>query len=34
MSLIDDIIDLTEGDLDKLDEVLGGKEDEDTTSTE
>lgn len=32
MSLIDDIIDLTEGDLDKLDEVLGGKEDEDDTS--
>ena len=28
MSLIDDIIDLTEGDLDKLDEILGGKKDE------
>lgn len=33
MSLIDDIIDLTEGDLDKLDEILGGKKDENTTPT-
>jgi len=32
MSLIDDIIDLTEGDLDKLDEVLGGEENEDTSN--
>lgn len=31
-SVIDDIIDLTEGDLEKMDEILGGKKDENTTS--
>lgn len=31
-SVIDDIIDLTKGDLDKMDEVLGGKKNEDNTS--
>lgn len=32
-SVIDDIIDLTGGDLDELDKVLGGKKDENTTSS-
>lgn len=31
-TIIDDVIDLADGDLDEMDKILGGKDDNDTTS--